>query len=453
MYKSIYVCGSNRSSELGLPAELKCELSLPACLKTIRSKVIAGAASNGGGGQHQTFILQNGGKTFGSGISTCGALTQFDKEVKRQRSHVDPDASLGPIPLHLPFLVRKVSCGIRHTLFVEAISGCIYACGDNRYGQLGLGDSRIKTTDSPTKIPHVEKVYLLECGPDFCFAATLEKGLFSWGANSAGQCAQNCISDIFEPRNCIFHAPKLAQTEAITKQSKQHSNLLTAEHDVLRRAMRERQSRVSEGSSGALSINLVGVGGINDIKTLHTQVNTQANARTGGAESLGLSGKIRKSRGAASSVATSLIFAADENAISTSNKQHFYRTLSCGEQHCLISDYSMVHSWGTGSNLNKQLGILSTAGAEAKDVYLAFYPLDPILDRKVHVKQFVCGGQHSMALDRDGGVWVFGDNSYSQLGFPSATHPLIDRPTLLPGMAGNKVRQVATSTMHSMFLL
>lgn len=53
--------------------------------------------------------------------------------------------------------------------------------------------------------------------------------------------------------------------------------------------------------------------------------------------------------------------------------------------------------------------------------------------RGTKIKDIAAGDFHSLALDKEGRVFSFGDNSFGQLGFASEPHsPYVDTPTLLP---------------------
>lgn len=58
------------------------------------------------------------------------------------------------VPTHVPALenanVIGAACGRNHTLFLTD-TGTVYACGDNRSGQCGVGNSQASIT-TPTRI-------------------------------------------------------------------------------------------------------------------------------------------------------------------------------------------------------------------------------------------------------------------------------------------------------------
>ena len=152
-------------------------------------------------------------------------------------------------------------------------------------------------------------------------------------------------------------------------------------------------------------------------------------------------------------VGSNRVFSIDLGKISTPNKQRFYGSIACGEQHALVIDRGGSRCWSVGSNINYQLGITNTDFSKAKDVYLVFHPIEPVLYKKVFLRQVAAAGQHSVCVDRNGAVWVFGDNSYSQLGLDSKRFKRVEEPIILPSMTEHKVRQVSTGSTHTMFLL
>ena len=58
------------------------------------------------------------------------------------------------------------------------------------------------------------------------------------------------------------------------------------------------------------------------------------------------------------------------------------------------------------------------------------------------------GWHHSMALSEDGRVWMWGDNTYGQLGMGNYDDLLI--PTIVPGLP--KIKRIACGSWHVMAL-
>ena len=73
-----------------------------------------------------------------------------------------------PIPRLISVLsnVREIACGYLHSLFLTS-EGRVYSCGSNWNGQLGLGTGGEGTKEtSPTLITNVSNVREIACGYD-----------------------------------------------------------------------------------------------------------------------------------------------------------------------------------------------------------------------------------------------------------------------------------------------
>eukprot|EP00392_Amoebophrya_sp_AT5.2_P000618 g619.t1 len=338
--KFMFACGSNRVGELGLNPAFT-EVVVPRCLKTMRTSVIAQMSSNGDAGEMQTLFLTNQGKVYAAGRSTRGALAN----LQQLQEGKDASALQGPMHLELPFPVRYVACGSRHSLFL-AWNGSVFACGDNRKGQLAQ-PLKCQKSMKPLLVKGLEsECYLLGTGSDHSVVALERHGLFSWGANAYGQCGTNSAKDLFTPTKALFHEKEIGRDHG--------------------------------GGSYFLSIG-------------------------------------------------------------------------CGEHHTLVVSVSMYLTWACGSNFNQQCGIVDAETGKKQDMYRTL-TLVPTLC-KYPIVAAVCAGQHSLALDRDGALYVFGDNSFGQLGFEAASRPRIAKPELLNVLAKFSVRQVATGATHSILLL
>ncbi|CAD7945073.1 unnamed protein product [Amoebophrya sp. A25] len=343
--KFMYACGSNRVGELGLSMNFT-EVVVPRCLKTMRTQQIAQMSCNGDAGEIQALFLNNEGKVYAAGRSSRGALANIKEADKKAREQGEA-SGMGPVLLTLPFLVKYVACGSRHSLFLSA-EGKVYACGDNRKGQLGLS-AKIKKSLKPLLVKGLQgsECYLLATGSDHSMVAMEKDGLFAWGGNTYGQCGTGGLKDVFEPQPVVFHESEIGKPHA--------------------------------GGSYFLSI-------------------------------------------------------------------------ACGEHHTLVCSVSMFVTWACGSNFNQQCGIVDTETAKRQDLYRTL-TLIAALASKYPIVSVVAAGQHSLALDRDGAVYVFGDNSFGQLGFDALSRPKISKPEMLNQLSKFAVRSVTTGATHTMLLL
>ena len=100
-----------------------------------------------------------------------------------------------PLKLFFPYKpkISMISCGDNFSIFLSK-NGNVYSMGsNNKYGQLGLGDTEIQL--SPKMIPffqkHKIKIIQISCGYAHTLTLT-DKGLvYSWGFGGNGQLGQN----------------------------------------------------------------------------------------------------------------------------------------------------------------------------------------------------------------------------------------------------------------------
>ena len=100
-----------------------------------------------------------------------------------------------PIKLFFPYKAKisMISCGDNFSLFLSRI-GNVYSMGsNNKYGQLGQGDTNMIL--SPKIIPFFKnnkiKIVQISCGYSHCLALGDKGVAFSWGLGSVGQLGQN----------------------------------------------------------------------------------------------------------------------------------------------------------------------------------------------------------------------------------------------------------------------
>lgn len=89
-----------------------------------------------------------------------------------------------PIPTQVISPVKKVMCGSNHTIFLQL--GNLYSFGWNEYGQLGLGHYEDRHYYR-NQIPNLSDVTDFDCGSEHNVAILSNHDLYSWGDNKYGQ--------------------------------------------------------------------------------------------------------------------------------------------------------------------------------------------------------------------------------------------------------------------------
>lgn len=108
----------------------------------------------------------------------------------------------------LPRGVRKVACGAAHVLAVDA-GGAVFAWGENRHGELGLGDTRARS--EPQRVGALKRTFVVDvaAGDGFSLALDARGRVFAMGRNdlvstfprshAQGQCAAAAARELLLP--------------------------------------------------------------------------------------------------------------------------------------------------------------------------------------------------------------------------------------------------------------
>ena len=129
--------------------------------------------------------------------------------------------------------------------------------------------------------------------------------------------------------------------------------------------------------------------------------------------------------------------------------------VAAGENHSLcVTRNGWVFAWG--SNRFGQLGIgnnaSSSSSAEASNCRWA-----PRRVEENNMKQVVCvavaaGEKHSVALSKQGGVYVWGDNTSGQLGVSLGRTGILLKPQQVPALATKSIIQIAAAEQSTLAL-
>ena len=119
-----------------------------------------------------SFILKNDNTLWGCGDNQYGQLGLGDKSNRYTFTIIDSN----------PGNIKLVCCGKYYTLILQN-NGTLWGCGDNQYGQLGLGDTNNRNIF--TEITNdVKSAY---CGENYTFILKNDGTLWGCGENTSGQ--------------------------------------------------------------------------------------------------------------------------------------------------------------------------------------------------------------------------------------------------------------------------
>ena len=125
-------------------------------------------------GAYHTLILKNDGTLWGCGYNEQGQLGLGDNTNRNTFTQVTTNADN----------VKSVYCGYYHTLILKN-DGTLWGCGNNQYGQLGLGDggNRYTFTQITTNADDIKSVY---CGGYHTLILKNDGTLWGCGYNGYG---------------------------------------------------------------------------------------------------------------------------------------------------------------------------------------------------------------------------------------------------------------------------
>jgi hypothetical protein len=131
-------------------------------------------------GYYTAFVLTDSGDVYSCGVNNYGQLGLDSSEPQKSLVKINfPDESK----------IVKVTCGVKHTLFLTE-TGTVYACGSNDVGQLGIEDDRELASHTCMKrLVRITLSHVIDicCGDLYSLAITIDGNIHAWGNNHAGQ--------------------------------------------------------------------------------------------------------------------------------------------------------------------------------------------------------------------------------------------------------------------------
>ncbi|XP_053256958.1 protein RCC2 isoform X3 [Podarcis raffonei] len=125
-------------------------------------------------------------------ITTEGKLWSWGRNDKGQLGHGDTKRVDAPKAIEVlsSETVVSAACGRNHTLALTE-SGSVFAFGENKMGQLGLGN-QTDAVPSPTQIMYNgQPITKVACGAEFSMAMDCKGNLYSFGCPEYGQLGHN----------------------------------------------------------------------------------------------------------------------------------------------------------------------------------------------------------------------------------------------------------------------
>lgn len=195
----LYSPGSNRAGQLGF-GDFK-NRRFPTLVKAFIGKEISSILKNQDSCNANTcFIaLTKSGEVYTWGFQGVADTVSYPSK--------ESDHSLVPTLVPLPMKIKEIFKG-RTQFFGKAETVEVYSWGDNRHGQLGLGDATPKKEPSLVLLPKDMKIKLIKSGSDFSLALAECVKVYAWGNNQYGQLGLGDTIEKHSPAQIVFPEDK-----------------------------------------------------------------------------------------------------------------------------------------------------------------------------------------------------------------------------------------------------
>ncbi len=418
---SVWAWGSNEYGQLG--DGTTSDRSSPVQVAGL-SNVIAIA----GGGGH-TIALKKDGTVWTWGGNEYGQLG--DGTIMYRSIPVQTKGFYG---------VVAVAAGRDHTIALKG-DGTVWAWGANDFGQLGEGTTESRIT--PVEVKGISDIAAIACGHEHAVAIKKDGTVWAWGNNSYGQLGDG--TEIH--RRTPVQAQGIADASSISA-GREHTIAVKKDGTVMAWGANQ-QKQLGEDAVSYRS-SPVEVGRISGKAAVIASggYHILALKKDGTAWAWGWN-KYGQLGDGATSDSSEPVMAAVRKGVTAAQEKVKDRTASAvnatvswvagGGNHALalMSDGTV---WAWGSNFNGQLG-----DGTRRD--MKPYPVR--VEGLSGVSAIAAGNRHSMALKKDGTVWTWGSNEFSQLGDGTA---IMNRTSPVQAAGLNGVKAIACGRFFSLAL-
>jgi alpha-tubulin suppressor-like RCC1 family protein len=287
--------------------------------------------------------------------------------------------------------IKFTACGQNHIMIID-INNNVWAFGDNNYGQLGLGDQQNRSvpTQLMRMVPrrqgyHEVKAKAIACGRQHTVLIDMQDNLWSFGYNLDGELGLGLTGGY---KLIPTYIPNI-KAKAVSCGDR-HTVIIDINNNVLSSgASYALGDRLNKNVLTRLQNNIVAksisCGG------QHTMlIDMQDNVWSFGYNKYGQLG----------------LDDVEDRSTPTKLKDIKAKFISCGHQNSMIIDMN-DNILTCGNNRNGQLGLGS------QDLQ---NPILTQISQEIKGKSISCGGYHSMIVDINDNIWVFGGNNFGQLG-------------------------------------
>ncbi|GEM_PF-942617 len=332
------------------------------------------------------------------------------------------DTSLRTMPTAIPNLtaVRQISTGQSHTLAVLE-DGTVMAWGYNAYGQLGLGNTTNRNV--PTLVPGLSGVRQVIAGQHHSLAVLEDGTVMAWGYNTYGQLGLGNTTN----RSVPTTVPGLSDVKQLT--AGMDYTLALLEDGTVKAWGNNTSGQLGLGDTTSRNtpVSIPSFGGVRQL--ISGQSHTLALLEDGSVRSWGINGYGQLGHGNTTTRNTPTAVSGLSGVVQLSAGQ-YYSLAVLGD--------GTVKTWGY--NGNGRLGLGNETNQSAPTVV-------PGLN---NARQISAGSRHGLLLQKDGRAMVWGFNGSGQLGLGETSNGR-STPTGIAGV--NSIRQIVAGSNYSIALL
>jgi len=339
-------------------------------------------------GERHTVALKEDGTVWSWGNNVFGQLGHTDFVVRNNQPMMVVDLKD----------VKAIAAGEWHTVALKE-DGSIWAWGDNEDGQ--LGDGRVIATNKPVQAIDIEEVVAIASGNCFTVALKQDGTVWTWG-----------LYFYYDPIENVDIA--MTSTQPVCKEGIEDVKAIAAGSDHVV-ALKEdgtvwtwgRNDYGQLGNGTKVNYNEpVQVTGIEDVKAIAAGTyNSFAIKEDGTVWAWGSndSGQLGVDEGILYESLVPIQITGIEDV----------KTIAAGSDHTIaIKEDGTV--WGWGSNFAGQLGAIVIADSDTNNEFK--YERFMQVRGMEKVKAIAAGYNYTIALKKDGSLWVWGRNNLGNLG-------------------------------------
>ena len=310
--------------------------------------------------------------------------------------------------------------------------GAVYACGDNRRGQLGLGDKDERDEFCVLRSLRSKGIAHVHSGHDICLALSEDGNTYSWGGGGEGP--------VGYIKTANFELARRRNRAGFSSDESEEFSTDSEDEEAVE-AKRSREKAVADLAKGHLEPKLIvglegeGIVEVGIGSTHGAAISDGGDLYVWGA---GIFGQLGVGDYGVYQTPQLLESLQDGSTL---------RQVAIGQSHTIaLTDTGTVYAWGFQNSGKLGFGIREREGV--KKPFSRFFPTPIIIERlkRVVVRQIACGPNHSLALSEDG-VYSWGSGDGGRLGHGD------DRPCEVPtpikAFAKDIVLQVSAGYWHS----